>query len=409
MATANSDKDTWCVYPFIHLATQTDGQILPCCIAKPYKNLNLKNQTIADAWHSEEVNSVRTKMLQGEIVPNCIDCYNVEKSGSVSYRQKSNNFYMKKYGINQNDYNDNTHLPISRLQILDLRLGNTCNLKCIMCRPQESHKWYEDILRLDNQNITQVIQEDLHYKKEYRRSDYNWSKNNLFWQNIDVILPYLRELTFGGGEPFMLKEVEDVLQRAVSNNYAKNLELRFHTNGTYLESRHFDLLQHFKKVELIFSIDGFKDINYFLRYPANWAKIINAIEENEKYVSSIETWCLCSLNAVSVYYLDQLFDFIADKDLTKLTFDHIILGKVQNPIYMNPQILDRPRKKIIEEKWHKMIKKYPSLANVLQDNLNWILTNNNNAGFRDLQSYIEALTRIRPLDKQIIQDFINAT
>lgn len=399
-------SNTWCVYPFLHLATFTNGDVTPCCIAKPYKNINLNETDIEQAWNSEEVIELRNAMLSNKKISNCAQCYNDEAHGIDSHRTSSNKYFEETYNITQNSFNS-AIVPIENLITLDLRLGNTCNLKCIMCRPNESHKWYEDILKLTQQELTPVVKQDIDDKTQYNRDDYNWINKPVFWNNIDSILPNIKEFIFGGGEPFMLKEVKYLLNRAVELDVAKNINIRFHTNGTYLTKNDFDVFSNFKKVQLMYSIDGVDEVNYFLRYPANWSKILENIEISEKYGYNIETYILCSLNSVSAFYLDQLYDFVSEQSWKKLTVDRIMLGRVHQPVYLNPQVLDQQHKKIIKEKFEAIIENYPSVKDKVDTNLNWILGNCNQGTFNDTLNYIENMLKIRQIDPNVIKDFLS--
>jgi MoaA/NifB/PqqE/SkfB family radical SAM enzyme len=403
-----SKKDTWCIYPFVHLATFTNGDVTPCCVAKAYNKLNLHKVTLEEAWNHPSVKEVRQKMINGESVRNCQNCYSAEEHGVDSHRTSSNRVFEKEHGLTRENFNS-AELDISKLFTLDLRLGNTCNLKCIMCRPNESHKWIDDVIELKKLKLNPIVSQDLDYKIDYNRDDYNWINNKLFWDNIDNILPNIKEFIFGGGEPFMLKEVKELLKKAVDMDLAKNLTIRFHTNGTYLTEKDFELLQHFKRIQLMFSIDGVNELNYFLRFPAKWDSIIKNINENEKYGSNIESYILCSLTSVSSYYLDQLYDFVHRQQWKKLPITNIILGRVHHPIYLNPQTLDSSRKNIIDEKWKRLILNYPASAKMLGENLNWILGDNFESTIDETLNYLTGLGKVRSIDLDILKDFFNGS
>lgn len=396
---------TWCVYPFVHLATFTNGDVTPCCVAKAYRNVNLNNITIQDAWNHSEVKSLRTKLINGEEVYNCKNCYEVEKHGVDSHRTSSNRMFEKEYGISYDTFKS-ADVDIQHLITLDLRLGNTCNLKCIMCRPNESHKWYEDIVELKKHDLPLVVANDVNYKADYNRNDYNWINKKVFWDNIDNILPNIKEFIFGGGEPFMLKEVKTLLHKAIELDTAKNTTIRFHTNGTHLNAKDFELLKNFKRIQLMFSVDSVDEINFFLRYPAEWNKILENIELNESHGKNIESYILCSLTGISAFYLDKLYKFVYEKNWNKLPISNIILGRVHYPIYLNPQVLDNNRKLIIKKKFENMISAYPSVAKTLTENLNWILGENSESSITDTVAYVEKLLQIRQIDKAILEEFL---
>lgn len=400
-------SDTWCAYPFIHLATFTNGDVTPCCIAKAYNNINLNEIDVKDAWNHPEVIAVREAMIKGEKVSNCAQCYNDEAHGVDSHRTSSNRHFENTFGIIKPSFPDPI-VDIKNLITLDLRLGNTCNLKCIMCRPNESHKWFDDVIKLNEEDLTPKVKSDIVYKTEYNRDDYNWINKERFWNNIDEILPNIKEFIFGGGEPFMLKEVKHLLERAVELDVAKNISVRFHTNGTYLQPKDFQLLEKFYKTQLMFSIDGVDQINYYLRFPAEWNKIIDTINESEKYPNNVETFILCSLNSVSAFYLNDLYDFVAEQNWKKLTVDKIILGRVHQPNYLNPQVLDDARKHIIKEKLESVILRHPACKDTLESNLNWILGTSNTATIDDTLNYVTKILKIRNLNENIIIDFLEA-
>jgi len=400
-------NNTWCIYPFVHLATFTDGSLTPCCVAKSYPTLNLNNITVAEAWNHTEIKKVRQQMIVGEHVTNCTNCYNSEKHGIDSHRTASNRMFQKEYGLTQTQFVSD-ELDISNLITLDLRLGNTCNLKCVMCRPSESHKWFDDIVELKKHKLPAIVSQDINYKSNYNRDDYNWINKDVFWNNIDTILPNIKEFIFGGGEPFMLKEVKILLQKAIDLDVAQHMTIRFHTNGTHLTSKDYELLKHFKRIQLMFSVDGVDEINYFLRYPANWSTVVNTINENENYGANIESFILCSLTGVSAFYLDRLYDFVHAQQWKKLPVANIILGRVHAPVYLNPQALDSRRKEIVTQRINRLCKDYLSASKTLQENLNWIQGNTDSATIDDMTAYINSLFDVRTdMDINILKEFLN--
>lgn len=397
----------WCVYPFVHLATFTNGDVTPCCVATPYRNVNLNAMTMEEAWNHPEVRNVRQQFLNGEWPRNCERCHIDEQHGVDSHRTSSSRVFELEHDLTA-DMFDSDVLDISKLITLDLRLGNTCNLKCIMCRPNESHKWYDDIVELSKADLPNVVKIDIKFKSNYNRQDYNWINKNVFWENIDHILPNIKEFIFGGGEPFMLKEVKTLLQKAIDLDVAKNMSIRFHTNGTHLTSKDYELLQHFKRIQLMFSVDGVDEINYFLRYPANWNTVVNTIKENENYGPNIESFILCSLTGVSAFYIDKLYNFVHSQNWRKLPVSNIILGRVHAPVYLNPQVLDNKRKNIVAQKINQLCEQYPSASKTLRENLNWIQGNTDTATMTDMIAYIDSLFKVRTnLDKSTLKDFLD--
>ena len=141
---------------------------------------------------------------------------------------------------------------------------------------------------------------------------------------------------------------------------------------------------------------------------SEWNKIIDTINESEKYPNNVETFILCSLNSVSAFYLNDLYDFVAEQNWKKLTVDKIILGRVHQPNYLNPQVLDDARKHIIKEKLESVILRHPACKDTLESNLNWILGTSNTATIDDTLNYVTKILKIRNLNENIIVDFLEA-
>ena len=48
-------------------------------------------------------------------------------------------------------------------------------------------------------------------------------KSKKFWEHVDSILPDIKYFEFTGGEPFLIKQHFDLLERAAKSGYAKIL------------------------------------------------------------------------------------------------------------------------------------------------------------------------------------------
>ena len=68
------------------------------------------------------MNQVRKSMLEGKPLKECIGCYQCEERGEQSIRQETNYKYFEK---NKDEPLDNV-----KLETLNLKFGNKCNLKC---------------------------------------------------------------------------------------------------------------------------------------------------------------------------------------------------------------------------------------------------------------------------------------
>ena len=153
--------DSWCVLPWSHINILTNGHYKICCRSRSI----LKNDK-AHSFHldpesnwknvmnSEMMKSVRKNMLEGKWSAECIRCQLESKSGMNSLNNIQN--YQLAQDIESEHYPN--YLKTKELtksdgsisskhffpQFLEIRLGNLCNLKCVMCGPANSSRWYRD-------------------------------------------------------------------------------------------------------------------------------------------------------------------------------------------------------------------------------------------------------------------------
>ena len=96
---SNKDKalnsETFCLLPFIHMATKTDGDMKLCCRSWPVGNIN--ETTMKELWNSDKYKEVRRMMLNGERPKECDACWRQEDIGVRSMRQRYNKTRTKKY------------------------------------------------------------------------------------------------------------------------------------------------------------------------------------------------------------------------------------------------------------------------------------------------------------------------
>ena len=126
---------------------------------------------------------------------------------------------------------------------LDYWTGDLCNLACVICGPQNSSVWKQQLNIPINRRINSV---------------------NDFWTNLD--LTKIKFVHFNGGEPLLSKEHVKFLH-AFPNK--EQVTLNYNTNGTILPGKELnDLWLQFKLVQLDFSIDDIGDRFEYQRWPA---------------------------------------------------------------------------------------------------------------------------------------------
>jgi sulfatase maturation enzyme AslB (radical SAM superfamily) len=217
----------------------------PCCWYYPIASRD-QFTNIDEALNSPSINEIRKKMLLGEKIQGCNQCYEMEKHGIQSKRQS----LIKEFG----------HTTDVELRYLFLTLDNLCNLRCRGCNSGASHLWYQDELDL--------------YGKAYSPKKY--SKLNL--TNREQF-QYLEHLEIAGGEPFYSKETENFLKFLLDNDIAKNINFSITTNCTIKPSKIFlEFMMKCKQLNLSISIDGVGELNDYFRSGSNFKEVFNTAQ-----------------------------------------------------------------------------------------------------------------------------------
>jgi MoaA/NifB/PqqE/SkfB family radical SAM enzyme len=398
----------FCILPWIHMATYTNGKSLLCCLAQPTDDdrLNLNNATIDAIWNSYYFKNARKDMMAGKALPACRHCWKEEASGIRSHRMNENNLWTKKLG---REYIDNLiastredgHLD-QEVITLDLRLGNTCNVQCVMCRPTDSSKWVKaaETIAADSEG---EVKHDWEWKiQDHKQNSFEWAADDEFWiDEIEPLLPNMRHFIFAGGEPLYLKNHKRFLKKCVESGHAQNIELRYHTNGTIMPDDIIELWSNFKFVELMLSIDGIGDQNHWLRYPTDWATVEKTLDKVENAPPHIVGKVLCTVSALNIWYLPDFAEWLFAKDYKKIGIhDHQGMfhpGILHFPQYLCSKVLPKEIKEQVTVKLLKFIEKYPD-KNKVQE-LRSVVDFMNSEDWSDkwdaLNRYIGSIDRMR--------------
>jgi sulfatase maturation enzyme AslB (radical SAM superfamily) len=224
-------------------------------------------------------------MIDGITLPeHCESCYKLERQGIISPRIQETVEWTNRLNIQ----NINDLSKIKKPVYYEIRPSNKCNLQCRTCSPESSHlidKEYKKIGIISKESVP-----------------------GMHTTGFDIIeFDNIFKLYIAGGEPTVMSEFYQFLDKCIEQKLT-NFELLVNTNGINLSNKLKDQLKHFSNFQFVFSIDGFKDLNYYIRWPSNWTKII----ENWHYLKQ-QGHKVTVNTTVSIYNilaLDQLFEFI---------------------------------------------------------------------------------------------------
>lgn len=224
--------NTFCPMLFVHKHVDTMGRRQLCCAA----------QRREAGWSDAEVLKAGAQSLAGHAIPECSQCYVAEADSRVSFRQSA--IFTAATMIEDLDHaiTQNTLVDLW----YDLRVSNLCNLGCITCGPQSS----STLAKKFNVAVPFI----------------KWAARN--------INPNAKKIYLAGGEPFLIKEFQSVLQQITNSD----CEVVVNTNGTVIDTFLLAELARFSNLCITLSVDGLGELASKIRVGTDWAVVEQNVE-----------------------------------------------------------------------------------------------------------------------------------
>tara|TARA_B100000929_G_scaffold291159_2_gene288505 strand:- start:489 stop:1814 length:1326 start_codon:yes stop_codon:yes gene_type:complete len=346
--------DVFCTAPWTHTYVSPQGERRLCCASR--EDASFQRQyidadtgtktdifdpdTLEEHWNSDYMKDIRRRILNGERISQCEVC-NDQVLNLHTYRnyftQTLFPHYIDKIYESTDENGYTTMDPIS----FDYRLSNRCDFKCRMCGEQLSSsweaekrkhgmwdpkydKWMAKELRIPIRDFQENVLED-----ELQRAVDNETVEELYWV---------------GGEPLMWEKHWTVMQQLVDTGHAENVVVRYNTNLNRIsrrDSQLYDLLPHFKRVNLCASIDGTGAIGEYIRTGLDWDKWLSNFKQGlflkDLYGDDAIVFDV-TLTLPGLFSLKDLFDTVNELDVKtylKITF------AFDSTVLMSPMCLPR--------------------------------------------------------------------
>ncbi|MBC6414923.1 MAG: twitch domain-containing radical SAM protein [Bdellovibrionales bacterium] len=373
---------TFCILPWIHLSTRPNGHMRLCCtsnassvgalndkkwggevgILKQAEGLpaNFNHTDLKTAWNSDYMKRIRKNMLSGKIPPSCSKCFKEEKQGYQSKRIWENRHWFKKLSVTkllQDTKRDGT-IP-NKIYYMDLRFGTKCNLKCIMCSPHDSSLWVSDWNKLYPQIQNKSLKELMVWsnKGKVHGASYNWYKNNQgFWNQLLEQIPNMKQLYFAGGESTIIPEHYKLLETCVEKGYAKQIDLRYNSNGIELPEKLFKLWEKFRSVIFHFSLDSIYEQNNYIRFPSDFSVLEKQLRRLDETSDSVSVTIACAIQVLNIYYIPEFIKWKLACRFKKINAWPKSAGLIDthfvyHPAHLNVKILPLEFKKEVVKKF----------------------------------------------------------
>lgn len=251
-----------------HTNIRPGDRIYPCCRFK--ESIGIFNGDLDQVLFTDAYKDLREKNKNNTYIPGCEKCYYEESIGHKSLRQELNETY------NTNEIS---------LKYLEIGLDNLCNLACDGCNSEFSTSWIKKEEEIFGQSKYKLIE----------TKDFNVPNT-------------VNKLLFLGGEPLITSRHYNIIN-TIEEKYL--VDLIYNTNGMFIPEDE-KLLNQFKSVKFILSIDGYGTNNSVVREGSNWDKILDFVEWviSQKYKLQINT----VLHRNNYFMLGDLYSWITENN-----------------------------------------------------------------------------------------------
>jgi len=244
MLKVNKNGVIVCKHPWTSMDIQPNGDINPCCYL-PRKILgNINRQSIDEIWNSKKYVGFRENMAQLGAKKLCKECHVLSGMNSwdkVDYYKKASPDSPTRINaeLNEKEIFEGNYILKSRVRRMKYTPSYSCNLACYHC----SQDQYRDIeaTRL-NEHVFQKVLQELH--------------------SLEIIYPF-------GGEPFVHKETDIILEKLLETN--KDCAFFTTTNANHITEYQWELLKKCRIGKITVSFDGVSRETYEkYRRKASW-------------------------------------------------------------------------------------------------------------------------------------------
>ena len=374
-------KQHFCPSPWFHMRITNNGGMTYCRWAEQnVTEFNIRNVDPVN-FFQQHMTAVRTRLLQGEPVDECKECYQMEGHNKVSGRQKQ----LLKIGVRVEQFektlasspwvNTFASQEFSQLpQDWQIDLGNYCNSACIFCRPDASSRLATEWKRIGFIDQMPTL---------------NWTDDPVLVDRFVAILqatPHIQYLHFIGGETLITPAFKIILEALIQSGIHRTATIGFTTNLITWDQQVVDLLTQFAGVNLGMSIETFETVNDYVRWPATLPKIYKTLD---KWLSIAQdhSWLIQLRTTPTILTIDSLlsvYKYAWDRSITIESCNFL-----DQPECMRPSVLPMSHRQAIIDRMESWINKHSTggqtIVNIRDPNVA------QQQIIQDLQSYVNYL------------------
>ena len=216
------ENPVFCSKPWTSFEVEHDGTVTPCCMAKVACG-NVNQHSIGELWNGEGFRTFRRKMANGEWQDVCRpECPRLRGSIDDSVSSPHRGTFAANYEKNIAEIAGRAEVLESWPRIWKATASTLCNLDCVMC--------YQD------RNDLRALPES-------------------FFQQMEMLYPFMQEVQVIGGEPFAIKRLRALLSEFPKESYP-DATFSIVSNGTVHDDKTVDIVRRLSVSWMSISIDA---------------------------------------------------------------------------------------------------------------------------------------------------------
>jgi hypothetical protein len=348
--------NTLCMAPWTHtyLSPQTERRM--CCASRePAQNFEQYIDTSAgtgqyipitleEHWNSEHMQSVRRRMMAGEVLPECAVC-NEKLLNTDVYRNYFNRLFAHKYEecLTATDATGYTTVkPVS----WDYRFSNLCNFKCRMCGDMLSSSWESE--QRQHNMIDWSNSKNTWMQPAVRQQISQFQDTQIEAEFAEAVEQHrVEEVYWVGGEPLMYEQHWRYMRRIIELGDGPRVYARYNTNLSRVDYRgvnlYRDVLAMLRDWQICASLDGTGITGEYIRSGLDYAAWLDNFRQGVEHARHCRQmridFTLTLPGLFEVINIQRLADELNVDVLAKVVFS-FTPDIIMSPLALPRQLLD---------------------------------------------------------------------
>ena len=408
---------TFCMAPWTHSYISPQSERRICCAStEPAQTFTqyidtakgsgeYTPMTLEEHWNSDNMKSIRARMLRGETLEECKVC-DQSLLHTTTYRNYFNSLFGRHIDSAYENTTDDGATTLKTISF-DYRFSNLCNFKCRMCGSMLSSQWEAE----ERKHNMGAVDHNLWMQPDIKKKIQTFTKNVVEKEFADAVeSKQIEEVYWVGGEPLMYEEHWKYMKRMVDIGHSNDVHARYNSNLSRIKFKGIDLFKdlliNFKSWQMCASIDGTGEIGEYIRTGLDWQQWKENFEYGLKFANHKrnprQMQIDFTLTTPGLFEVETMFDL-------SLQYESVIISKVcfafspdimMAPMCLPRHILDRKVDEILANIEHRATWRQQGMIDMLKQLKNrptfeeqW--PNEYKVGFMKGRSRLRSLEKIR--------------